>query len=139
MLGAKGGEIMAVLIQYKSGVAGIKIPLEQMPLRIGRSEDNTLCIEDELASREHALIERVKSEQDTGNSHYVVRDLGSTNGTFVNAEAITAHLLVEGDMLRIGQAFFKYSESNHPELGETRIIKKTIIPGLFYTTDKAKK
>jgi pSer/pThr/pTyr-binding forkhead associated (FHA) protein len=130
---------MAVLIQYKNGVAGIKIPLEQTALRIGRNEDNAICIEDELASREHALIERVKSEQDAGISNYVVRDLNSTNGTFVNAEQITAHLLVEGDMLRIGQAFFKYSESNHPELGETRIIKKTIIPGLFYTTDKEKK
>lgn len=130
---------MAVLIQYKNGVAGIKIPLEQAPLRIGRNEENRLCIEDELASREHALIERVKGEQEGSPSNYVVRDLNSTNGTFVNAEQVTAHLLVEGDMIRIGQAFFKYSESNHPELAETRIIKKTLIPGLFYTTDKEKK
>ena len=130
---------MAVLIQYKNNVAGIKIPIDQMPLRIGRHEDNELCINDELASREHALIERVKSEQNESISNYVVRDLNSTNGTFVNHEQITAHLLVEGDMIRIGQAFFKYSESNHPELEETRIIKKTIIPGIFYTTDKEKK
>ncbi len=130
---------MAVLIQYKSGVAGIKIPIGQIALRIGRNEDNDICIDDELASREHALVERVKSEQSEGIRNYVVRDLQSTNGTFVNHEKITAHLLVEGDMIRIGQAFFKYSESDHPELEETRIIKKTIIPGLFYTTDKEKK
>jgi pSer/pThr/pTyr-binding forkhead associated (FHA) protein len=130
---------MAVLIQYKNGVAGIKIPLEQTPLRIGRNEENTLCIEDELVSREHALIERVKGEQEGSPGNYVVRDLNSTNGTFVNAEQVTAHLLVEGDMIRIGQVFFKYSESNHPELAETRIIKKTLIPGLFYTTDKERK
>ncbi len=130
---------MAVLIQYKNGVAGIKVPVEQRALRIGRNEDNDICIEDELVSREHALIERVKSEQNEDTSNYVVRDLNSTNGTFVNHEPISAHLLVEGDMLRIGQAFFKYSESEHPELQETRIIKKTIIPGLFYTTDKEKK
>lgn len=130
---------MAVLIQYKSGVAGIKIPIDKTPLRIGRNEDNELCIEDELASREHALIERVKGEQEGSPTNYVVRDLSSTNGTFVNHEKVSAHLLVEGDMIRIGQAFFKYSESDHPELGETRIIKKTIIPGLFYTTDKEKK
>ncbi len=130
---------MAVLIQYKNDVAGIKIPLEQASLRIGRNEDNDICIEDALASREHALIERVKSEQDESLSNYVVRDLGSTNGTFVNHEKVSAHLLVEGDMLRIGQAFFKYSEHNHPEMEETRIIKKTIIPGVFYTTEKEKK
>lgn len=130
---------MAVLIQYKNGVAGIKIPIDQSALRIGRHEDNEICIDDELASREHALIERVKSEQDDSVCNYVVRDLNSTNGTSVNHEPISSHLLVEGDMIRIGQAFFKYSESDHPELADTRIIKKTIIPGLFYTTDKEKK
>ncbi|MEN8170379.1 MAG: FHA domain-containing protein [Pseudomonadota bacterium] len=129
---------MAVLVQYKNGVAGIKIPIIQTPLRIGRHEDNDICIDDELASREHALIEQLKSEQDESLSNYVVRDLDSTNGTSVNHEQISAHLLVEGDMIRIGQAFFKYSESDHPELEETRIIKKTIIPGLFYTTEKEK-
>ncbi|MDH5785776.1 MAG: FHA domain-containing protein [Chromatiales bacterium] len=129
---------MSVLIQYKNGVAGIKIPLDDSALRIGRNEDNDICIDDALASREHALVERVKSEQNSNQSDYVVRDLGSTNGTFVNHEQITAHLLVEGDMIRIGQAFFKYSENDHPELEETRIIKKTIIPGIFYTIEKEK-
>lgn len=129
---------MAVLIQYKNDVAGIKIPLEQAALRIGRSEENDVCIEDELASRQHALIEQVSSGQENGSSDYVVRDLNSTNGTFVNHEKITSHLLVEGDMIRIGQAFFKYSENDHPEMSETRIIKKTIIPGLYYTTEKEK-
>jgi pSer/pThr/pTyr-binding forkhead associated (FHA) protein len=130
---------MAVLIHYKNGVAGIKIPIDRPLLRIGRNEDNDICIEDVLASREHALIERLKSEQGESLSNYVVRDLGSTNGTFVNHEQVSAHLLVEGDMIRIGQAFFKYSEHDHPELEETRIIKKTIIPGVFYTTEKEKK
>ena len=130
---------MAVLIQYKNGVAGIKIPLEQTAIRLGRNEDNDICINDELTSREHALIERVTSEQDNQTSNYVVRDLDSTNGTFVNHDPISSHLLVEGDMLRIGQAFFKYSEGEHPELEETRIIKKTFIPGVFYTTEKEKK
>lgn len=129
---------MAVLIQYKSDVAGVKLPLDQASIRLGRNEDNDICIDDALASREHALIERVKGEQDASTSNYVVRDLNSTNGTYVNHDPITAHLLVEGDMLRIGQVFFKYSEGDHPELEETRIIKKTIIPGVFYTAGKEK-
>lgn len=128
---------MAVVIQYKNGVAGIKLALEATTVRIGRSDECDICIDDELTSREHALIERVKSETG-GTQHYVVRDLDSTNGTFVNHEKVRAHLLVEGDMIRIGQTFFKYSENDHPELAETRVIKKTIIPGLFYTTEKEK-
>lgn len=128
---------MAVLVQYRNGVAGIKVPIDHTPLHIGRSEENELCIDDALASRIHALIERVKGE-DAGLVGYVLRDLDSTNGTYVNHEPVSAHLLVEGDMIRIGQAFFRYSENDHPELGETRVIKKTIIPGLFFTAEKEK-
>lgn len=129
---------MSTLIQYKSNVAGVKFAIDKTPLRIGRSEDNDLCIDDDLASRNHALIEKVHGEDEDGRSHYILRDLDSTNGTYVNHTAITAHLLVEGDMIRIGQTFFRFSESSQAEMGETKILKKSIIPGVFYTTDKNK-
>jgi pSer/pThr/pTyr-binding forkhead associated (FHA) protein len=129
---------MATLVQYKNDIAGVKIAIEKSPFRIGRSEDNDLCINDFLASREHALIERVSSE-DQSHSHYVIRDLDSTNGTYVNHEPISKHLLNEGDMIRIGQTFFKFTDSAAAEMGETKILKKSIIPGLFYTSDKKKK
>ncbi len=129
---------MATLIQYKNNVPGVKIAIDKSPYRIGRSEENDLSINDALSSREHALIEKVSSEQDPQLSHYVLRDLSSTNGTFVNHNPITVHLLLDGDMIRIGQTFFRYSESGQSEMGETKILKKSIIPGVFYTTDKEK-
>jgi len=129
---------MATLVQYKNDVAGVKIAIDKSPFRIGRSEDNDLCINDFLASREHALIEKVSSEHKPQQSHFVIRDLDSTNGTFVNHELISTHLLNEGDMIRIGQTFFKFTDSTAAEMGETKILKKSIIPGLFYTSDKKK-
>ena len=129
---------MATLIQYKNNVAGVQIALDHSPFRIGRSEENDLCINDDLASREHALIEKVTGEQEPQRSHYVIRDLESTNGTFVNHETVTVHLLNEGDMIRIGQTFFKYTDTGSVEMGETKILKKSIIPGVFYTTEKNK-
>lgn len=129
---------MATLIQYKNNVAGVKIAIEKSPFRIGRSEDNDLCINDDLASRNHALIEKVRSEDEDGLSHYILRDLDSTNGSYINHNAITTHLLVDGDMIRIGQTFFRFSESNQAEMSETKILKKSIIPGVFYTTEKNK-
>lgn len=129
---------MATLIQYKNNVPGVKIAIDKSPYRIGRSEENDLSVNDDLSSREHALIEKVSSEQDPNICHYVLRDLDSTNGTFVNHNPITAHLLLDGDMIRIGQTFFRFSESNQSEMGETKILKKSIIPGLFYTADKEK-
>ncbi len=126
---------MATLIQYKNNVPGVKIPLDSDPFRIGRSEDNDVCVDDELSSREHAVIERVKSESGD-NTNYVLRDLDSTNGTFVNHDKISQHLLVEDDMIRIGQTFFKFTERDGADLAETRVMKKSIIPGVYYTTDK---
>lgn len=127
---------MAILIQYKNNVPGVKIALDSDPFRIGRSEENELCIDDELSSREHALIEKVKAESGTSSVDYILRDLGSTNGTFVNHEQISRHLLVEEDMIRIGQTFFKFTEQDGADLAETRIMKKSIIPGVYYTADK---
>ena len=127
---------MATLIQYKNNVPGVKIAIDKSPYRIGRSEENELSINDDLSSREHAIIEKVSNEQDPQQSHYVLRDLSSTNGTFVNHTKISAHLLVDGDMIRIGQTFFRFSETNQAEMSETKILKKSIIPGLFYTAEK---
>lgn len=129
---------MATLIQYKNNIAGIKIAIDHTPFHIGRSEQNDLCIDDDLASRQHAVIEKVHSENEEGSTHFILRDLDSTNGTYVNHNTISAHLMVDGDMIRIGQTFFRFTESPHAEMGETKILKKSIIPGVFYTTDKEK-
>jgi pSer/pThr/pTyr-binding forkhead associated (FHA) protein len=129
---------MATLIQYKNNIPGVKIAVDKLPFRIGRSEDNDLCIDDALSSREHALLDKVTSENDSDSVNYVLRDLDSTNGTFVNHTQVKAHLLVDGDMIRIGQSFFKFSEHDQPNPGDTQILKKSIIPGVYYTTDKKK-
>lgn len=127
---------MATLIQYKNNVAGVRIAIDRLPFRIGRSEENDLCIEDALSSRAHAQIERVTSESEPQAINYLLRDLQSTNGTYVNHNPIQAHLLVDGDMIRIGQTFFRYSEQGEEDPGDTRILKKSIIPGVYYTSDK---
>ncbi len=127
---------MPALIQYRNNVPGVKIILDKPVFHIGRKESCDLCIDDELASREHALIEKIQSEQDNNLSNYVLRDLDSTNGTYVNHNRIKAHLLEDEDIIRIGQTFFKFIENEAIALDETRVLKKTFIPGVFYTKDK---
>lgn len=58
-----------------------------------------ILVEDHLTSRTHAMV----FVDDDGPS---VVDLGSTNGTFVNARAVTDADLVDGDVIRIGSAQF---------------------------------
>jgi len=66
------------------------------PVSIGRLPDNLLVIDNPAVSGRHA---RVYKE---GN-HYVLEDLKSTNGTFVNDKPVARHTLLEGDVIVVGK------------------------------------
>jgi diguanylate cyclase (GGDEF)-like protein len=71
--------------------------------KIGRSRQNDIVIASDAVSRHHAEIAREGSE-------IVVRDLGSTNGTFINddVERTSECRLRRGDQIRIGETVLKY-------------------------------
>jgi len=77
-------------------------PLDRERLTIGRRPNNDLHIDNLAVSGHHAQIQRT----DEG---YVLEDLGSTNGTFVNDAMIKRHLLHPGDVVRIGKHELLYS------------------------------
>ena len=66
---------------------------------VGRDPTNTLVLNDIKVSRQHALV-RWEGEG------FVVRDMGSRNGTFVNDDQIQVSNLDDGDILRIGNSEF---------------------------------
>jgi hypothetical protein len=75
---------------------GQVFPLTQAPVTIGRMADNVLVLSDSLVSRHHAAI-----SWQAGT--YVVEDLGSANGTYVNERRITApQELRHGYVVRLG-------------------------------------
>lgn len=122
---------MSILVQYRNDVPSVRIRINGLPFSIGRSEGCDLCLDDDLASRQHAVIEGTGA----GGSHRL-RDRESTNGTYVNGNRIEVHPLADGDWIRIGRTFFKFEASAQTELAETKVIRKSIIPGVFYTTEK---
>ena len=77
-------------------------------LTLGREEGNSLVVDDPGVSRQHAEI--VQTE-----GGFTLRDLGSTNGTFVNQQRITDvdYLLKDGDQIQFGTAqrtfFFRHA------------------------------
>jgi pSer/pThr/pTyr-binding forkhead associated (FHA) protein len=91
------------LLVTKGERVGQVFPLsKESAVSIGRAPTNDVAIKDVAMSGEHC---RVRPE----GGVWVVHDLESTNGTFVNEKRVTRHALVEGDVIRVGETLLKYS------------------------------
>ena len=81
---------------------GQAIPLEPVT-RFGRSADNTVILDDEFVSTNHAMVL-------LREGRWWVRDAGSTNGTTVNGQRVNGETpLREGDELQIGRVRLRMS------------------------------
>lgn len=89
------------LIQVVSG-STLVIPLSRRPLIIGRDPRCGMVLSDPTVSARHALI------QPTPHG-YVLTDLGSRNGTFVNGQRVQQTLLRGGERLRMGNTEMMFS------------------------------
>jgi len=69
--------------------------------RIGRSEDSEIVLVDPSVSRAHAVVEVRGGEP-------VVRDVGSTNGTYVNGRRVRSHPLRDGDEILFGDTKMRF-------------------------------
>ncbi len=75
-------------------------------LSIGRAHPSTIIVEDNEVSRNHCVI----LPMETG---FVIRDLGSRNGTHVNGLRIGERILQESDEIRIGNSVFRFVRGQH--------------------------
>jgi pSer/pThr/pTyr-binding forkhead associated (FHA) protein len=86
-----------VLVVRSSVQAGTRLTLKDGVTLLGRHPDSDIALDDITVSRRHAEIERTA----TG---YVVRDVGSLNGTYVNGERIERDVpLQQGDEVQVGK------------------------------------
>ena len=88
---------------------------------IGRGRFNAITLSDDKLSREHCVVERQGKK-------FIIRDLKSLNGTFVNDKMITAEgvKLSSGDMVRIGDTVFIFQkEHGETSMGLTRVVEST--------------
>ena len=97
---------------------------------IGRATSCDIQLEDDSVSREHAEI-RHEAEG------YVIHDLGSTNGTWVNDTRIDSSPLAAGDRIRCGSQIVKFLSSDHIELQyHETVYKMTTTDGLTNAHNK---
>ena len=105
----EGASTHACLVIIYGGELGHRIPLGDEPVECGRSQNVAIPIEDDAASRKHA---RIRRHGDT----FVVTDLGSTNGTYVNDLLVHERPLCDGDQIKIGRTIFKFIQGSDIEL-----------------------
>jgi len=87
-----------------------EMPLTQGATTIGRLPDNTLQIDNLAVSGHHAKIY-------WSEGHYVVEDLGSLNGTYVNNKRVGQATLIHGDQVLIGKHVVEFKNEGSLALG----------------------
>lgn len=89
-------------------VEGVKIfPLNLSVVNIGRRLDNQLVIDDPRVSRNHAQLRSIKGR-------FVVFDLNSTGGTFVNGQRTSQSVLYPGDVISLAGVALIFGQDNPP-------------------------
>jgi hypothetical protein len=97
----------AQLTALRGPLAGRSFPLADAPATFGRSPENTIVIASARASRSHAAVRR-------DAAGYTLYDTGSSNGTLVNGQRVTAQLLRPGDVIEIGEEAFRFDSTPDP-------------------------
>jgi hypothetical protein len=92
-----------LVIRSGGGRAGETFAISGDQMRIGRSPEAEVFLDDVTVSRNHALLVQ-------RNDGLYVDDLGSLNGTYVNRRRIESHKLVDGDELQVGKYKLTYLE-----------------------------
>lgn len=81
-----------------------RYPITSTTWRIGRSKDNELPLDDNSVSRLHAEIHRYN------NGSFFLLDMQSLNGVYVNGEQVSNRKLQEGDIIEIGDVYFRFTQ-----------------------------
>ena len=86
-----------------------RVALDPLPFRVGRSPQAHLVIASGQVSKDHAEIYRVGEQ-------FCLRDLNSTNGTFVNGQRVHEAFLVNGDIVHFAHQEFRFLEGGEATL-----------------------
>ncbi|MFZ5928730.1 MAG: sigma 54-interacting transcriptional regulator [Acidobacteriota bacterium] len=109
-----------VLLGVGGPALGVVHRLAGEPVALGRDSDNSLSPRDPVLSRHHFVLELL-------NGDWSIRDLGSSNGTFVNGDRVSQRRLASDDEIRAGSCRFLFLDDSLVSAGPqyTRIADTT--------------
>ena len=130
---------MARLVKVQNGEVVEEFSLNKGNLTIGRALDNDVVLHDETVSSHHAIISLTNTSTNDANGDYQLKDLKSTNKTYVNDKEVSERKLKDKDVVRVGLSYFEFVNDNDAEgqadFSKTTKLHKSWIPGVYYTKD----
>jgi Inner membrane component of T3SS, cytoplasmic domain len=97
-----GQQRIGMIVIRQGKEPGRVFELRKDRLTIGRSRESDIFLEDLAVSRLHTTV------NSDGIGHYIIRDEGSANGTYVNQQRVTEQALEEGDEIQVGQTVLAF-------------------------------
>jgi hypothetical protein len=98
--------------------------LNKPVINIGTSPENQVVLTDPGISNTHAQLR-------ANNSHFVVFDLGSKSGTFVNGVVVSNQILKPGDVIKVGGQLLVFGQESTPPSGFTQKLAVAPLPPEF--------
>jgi two-component system cell cycle response regulator len=126
------GDCLVVIYSKDSTNLGRRFVLDEHApaITVGRGTESAIVLQSEGVSRRHARVEHADGQ-------WIVVDLGSTNGTYVNDEPITEHRLRRGDLMKIGDTIFKFLSGSDIEAAyHEEVYRLTIVDGLTQANNR---
>jgi len=118
----------ACLVVIRGDALGARLSLDRAELRIGRDPASDLHLPHSNISRQHCAITR-------HGDLFWLRDLASTNGTYLNDEMIERVPLRDGDQIRVGTTVLKFIDAGNIEADYHRTLRDSAmrdgLTGLF--------
>ena len=114
---------MLRLVILSPGMTGRVLELKADNETIGRADDNSFPIVEPSVSSHHCEILL------RGKEVVVVRDLNSTNGSYINREKITEGVLKPGQILRLGQVELRLEAESPTAAGKIQFDRTAVIAG----------
>ncbi len=125
-----GDDCLVIIYSPDSRNFGKRQVMGNETLRVGRERGNQIVLPSDSVSRRHCRIDKRKAS-------WFIKDLGSTNGTYVNDELIEEYQLRRGDQIKVGDTIFKYLSGQDVEAQyHETIYRMTIMDGLTNVHNK---
>ncbi len=100
-------DLKPALVFLSGDLIAVPIPLEREDVIVGRALEADVRVNDTQVSRQHAKVTAVSGK--TGlSTDYVLTDLDSRNGTFLNGRRVKSETLENGDKITIGETILRF-------------------------------